>query len=72
MKYRKYLLNIKQILKKLHFESCIPHVKIQELLFLRELGTNFFYFTQYGLREQLYMALLFLFLGETTIGVSYV
>ena len=25
-----------------YIESCIPHVKIQEVIFLRELGTTFF------------------------------
>ena len=50
-------------------------VKIQDLIFSRErdrkIGTPFFLFSQYGLREATLYGISVSFLRETTIGVSY-
>ena len=50
-------------------------VKIQDLIFSRErnrkMGTTFFLFSQYGLREATLYGISVSFLRETTIGVSY-
>ena len=58
-----------------NIKTCIfTAVKIQDLIFSRErkrkIGTTFFLFSQYGLREALYGTSVS-FLRETTIGVSY-
>ena len=50
-------------------------MKIQDLIFSREknrkIGTTFFLFSQYGLREATLYGISVSFLRETTIGVSY-
>ena len=50
-------------------------MKIQDLIFSRErnrkIGTAFFLFSQYGLREVTLYGISVSFLMETTIGVSY-
>ena len=50
-------------------------MKIQDLIFSREryrkIGTTFFLFSQYGLREATLYGISVSFLSETTIGVSY-
>ena len=56
-----------------NIKSCIfTAVKIQDLIFsqerTRKIGTTFFLFCQYGLREA---TLSVSFLREATIGVSY-
>ena len=50
-------------------------VKIQDLIFSQErnrkIGTTFFLFSQYGLREATLYGIFVSFLRETIIGVSY-
>ena len=50
-------------------------MKIQDLIFSQErsckIGTTFFLFSQYGLREANLYGISVSFLRETTIGVSY-
>ena len=57
-------------------KTCIfTVVKIQALIFSRErnskIGTTFFLFSQYGLREATFYGISVSFLRETIIGVSY-
>ena len=59
-----------------NIKTCIfTAVKIQDLIFSREknckIGTTFFLFSQYGLREATLYGISVSFLRETTIGVSY-
>ena len=57
-----------------NIKTCIfTAVKIQYLIFSREgnrkIGTTFFLFSQYGLREATLYGISVSFLRETTIGV---
>ena len=59
-----------------NIKTCIfTAVKIQDLIFSwernRKIGTTFFLFSQYGLREATLYGISVSFLRETTIGVSY-
>ena len=59
-----------------NIKTCIfTVVKIQDLIFSRErnrkIGTTFFLFSQYGLREATLYGISVSFLRETTLGVSY-
>ena len=59
-----------------NIKSCIfTAVKIQVLIFSRErnrkIGTTFFYFPQYGLREATLYCIYVSFLSKITVGVSY-
>ena len=59
-----------------NIKTCIfTAVKIQDLIFSRDrtlkIGTNFFLFSQYGLKEATLYGISVSFLRETTIGVSY-
>ena len=59
-----------------NIKTCIfTAVKIQDLIFSRDrnrkIGTTFFLFSQYGLREATLFGNSVAFLRETTIGVSY-
>ena len=59
-----------------NIKTCIfTAVKIQDLIFSQErnhkIGTTFFIFSQYGLREATLYGISVSFLRETTIGVSY-
>ena len=59
-----------------NIKSCIfTAVKIQDLIFSRErnlkIGTTFFLFCQYGLKEATLYGISISFLREATIGVSY-
>ena len=59
-----------------NIKTCIfTAVKIQDLIFSRErnrkIGTTFFLFSQYGLREAALYGISVSFLRETTICVSY-
>ena len=58
-----------------NIKTCIfTAVKIQDLIFSRDrnrkIGTTFFLFSQYGLRESTLYCISVSFLRETTIGVS--
>ena len=59
-----------------NIKTCIfTAVKIQDLRFARErnrkIGTTFFLFSQYGLREATLYGISVSFLRKTTIEVSY-
>ena len=59
-----------------NIKTCIfTVVKIQDLIFSRDrnrkIGTTFFLFSQYRLREAALYGISVSFLRETTIGVSY-
>ena len=59
-----------------NIKTCIfTVVKIQDLIFSqdrnRKIGTTFFLFSQYGLRDATLYDISVSFLRETTIGVSY-
>ena len=59
-----------------NIKTCIfTAVKIQDLIFSRDrnrkIGTTFFLFSQYGLREATLYGIFVSLLRETTIGVSY-
>ena len=59
-----------------NIKTCIfTAVKIQDLIFSQErnlkIGTTFFLFSQYCLREATLYDISVSFLRETTIGVSY-
>ena len=82
MKYRKILIKYNAYIsqsrkyKNLYFRSSKnTTVKIHGLIFSRErnhkIGTTFFLFSQYGLREATLYGISVSFLRETLIGVSY-
>ena len=63
-------------LSRENIKTCIfTAVKIQDFIFSQErnrkIGTTFFLFSQYGLREAALSGISVSFLRETTIGVSY-
>ena len=71
MKYRKILIKYNAYIS----QPWKYKVNIQDLIFSQEknlkIGTTFFLFSQYGLREATLYGISVSFLRETTIGVSY-